>query len=128
VFSAALATAALGAVWLFVGQSTGLAEAVTVDRDPAAGIRLGALLLACGLILGWAVTGDWVSGPDTVADFAARAWTVLPIVGVAVVFERLLRPTPEQPKAPVVQGGIAPAVISVALAIVVVTFRRWLSW
>jgi hypothetical protein len=125
VFSAALATATLGAVWLFMAQSTGLGDAVTVDRDQAAGIRLGGLLLACGVIFGSAVTGDWVSTPDTVIDFVWRAWTAIPIVVIAMVVERTQRPSPERPQAPLGQGGLLPAVIYVSLAVLATTFPRW---
>jgi hypothetical protein len=122
VFSAALATGGLAAVWLLVAQRTALAEAVTVDRDRAAGIRLGGLLLACGLIFGSAVMGDWVSARATVVDFALRAWPVIPIVLVAIVNESVQRPTPARPQAPIVQGGILPAAIYVALAVLVVGY------
>ena len=125
VFSAGLATAGLGAVWLFMA-GTGLIDEVTVDRDAAAGIRLGGFLLACGLVFGSAVAGDWVSGPDTVIDFFMRAWTVVPIVVLAMVVERTQRLSPERPNAPLMPGGVLPAVIYVSLAILAATFPRWL--
>ena len=40
----------------------------TIDRDLAAGVRLGAFLAACGLVLGRGVAGDWYSAAETVAD------------------------------------------------------------
>jgi hypothetical protein len=122
VFSAALATAGLGAVWVFVAGRTALAEAVTVDRDRAAGIRLGGLLLASGLVLGAAVMGDWVTAGATVVDFVRRAWPVIPIALVAIANESVQRPTPARPQAPVVRGGIVPALIYVALAALVVGY------
>src|SRR4029453_10538043 len=70
VFSAALATLALFAAWLLLGFASGVSDAVTVDRDPAAGLRLAAFLIGCGLILGRAVAGDWESAAATVREFA----------------------------------------------------------
>ena len=71
VFSAALATGTLFAAWPALAGMTRVADAVTIDRDPAAGLRLGAFLAACGLVLGRGVAGDWFSAAETIAD--ARA-------------------------------------------------------
>ncbi len=127
VFSALLATAGLGVVWLLMALGTGLMDVVTVDRDPAAGMRLGGLLLACGVIFGSAVTGDWVSALQTVVDFVLRAWTVVPLVVLAVIVERTQRLSPERPQAPLMQGGVLPAVIYVSLALLAATFPRWIA-
>jgi len=92
VFSAALATAALFACWIVLGSLTGVNDAVTIDRDPAAGIRLGAFLVACGLVLGRAVAGDWESAARTVRD-ATVALPPLTLSGlIAAAFERVARP------------------------------------
>ena len=48
VFAAGLATAALFAAWLVLAQIGHGVDAVTIDRDLAAGVRLGAFLAACG--------------------------------------------------------------------------------
>jgi len=90
VFSATLATAGLAGVWLAIGQSTGIVEAVTVDRDRAAGVRLGGWLVVSGVIFGWAVAGDWVSASATVADFVSRAWPAVIVVALAIVVERAM--------------------------------------
>ncbi len=88
VFSAGLATAGLAAVWLVVGQTTGLVDAVTIERDRAAGVRLGGWLIVCGVIFGRAVAGDWVSASATLADFASRGWPALVVIVLAIVVER----------------------------------------
>src|SRR3989337_1582139 len=54
-FSAGLATGALFAAWLAFGVLGHGIDAVTIDRDTAAGVRLGAFLAACGFVLGRAV-------------------------------------------------------------------------
>ena len=113
VFCAALATLALFAAWMLLELASGVSDAVTVDRDPSAGMRLGGFLVACGLILGRSA-GDWISVDATVRDFVLRRgrsscwWSWRRRRGVA-------RPTPEHdPARPVwahsravVQAGAA---------------------
>ena len=62
IFSAALATATLLMLWAALNHLSPAADSIAIDRDPAAGMRLGAFLLACGLVLGRGVAGDWDSG------------------------------------------------------------------
>ena len=71
--SCGLATASLGVVWFAFAQRSGAGDAVVIDRDPAAGARLGGLLTACGVIFSVSVMGDWVSASATVADFVVTA-------------------------------------------------------
>jgi hypothetical protein len=117
VFSAALATLALFAAWMLLEAVTGVSDIVTVDRDPSAGFRLGGFLLACGLILGRSVAGDWISAEATVRDFTATAWPVIVLVGVAAVIERVARPTAETPRPSLVAYGFIPALLCVAGAV-----------
>ena len=116
-FSAALATVALFGAWMLLEAVTGVSDIVTVDRDPSAGFRLGGFLIACGVILGRSVAGDWISAEATVRDFAATAWPVIALVGVAAVIERVARPTPETPRPSLVAYGLVPAVLYVAGAV-----------
>jgi uncharacterized membrane protein YjfL (UPF0719 family) len=116
VFSAALATLALFAAWMLLELISGVSDSVTVDRDVSAGLRLGGFLIACGVILGRGVAGDWVSAEATVRDFVATAWPVIVLVIAAAVVERSARPTPESPRRPVVVYGIGPALLYVAVA------------
>jgi uncharacterized membrane protein YjfL (UPF0719 family) len=92
VFSAGLATIAFFGLWAMIERLTTISESVTVDRLVGAGLRLGGLLIAMGMILGRAVAGDWVSAAATVRDFALVAWPVVPLTLLAVVVERVRSP------------------------------------
>lgn len=116
VFSAALASAALGLVWIVYDQTTGIFETVTIDRDRAAGIRLGGFLIACGIVLGRAVAGNWVDAGQTLVDFAQVAWVVLVLLVAAIAIERGAHPTPQRPEAPVPALGLAPAAMFIVAA------------
>src|SRR5687767_1864330 len=65
VFSAALGTAAMVALWLVLEFTSGIAHSVTVERDAASGLRLGGFMLASGLVFGRALAGDWQSMSHT---------------------------------------------------------------
>lgn len=116
VFSAALSTLAFFLLWVLLHRFTGLADAVTIDRDPASGIRLAGYFIGSGLILGRAVAGDWVSVPATLSDFAAMAWPVLLLWAAAVLLESTFRPTQERPLPSPLTYGLAPLAAYVALA------------
>ena len=116
VFSAALATLAFFAAWMLLEVLSGVSDIVTVDRDPSAGLRLGGFLIACGLVLGRGVAGDWVSAEATVRDFVAAAWPVVFLVVAAAAVERAARPTRESPRPALVVYGVAPALLYVAAA------------
>lgn len=116
VFSAGLATASLFGVWLALASLGDGIDAVTIDRDIAAGVRLGAFLAACGVVLGRAVAGNWESAAQTVADAAPALPVVILMLGAALVVERLARPTPRRPRAPLLLFGIVPAVVYFGIA------------
>jgi len=117
VFSAGLATLALYAAWLLLEMLSGVSDTVTVDRDKSAGVRLAGFLIACGLVLGRGVAGDWVSADETVRDFVSAAWPVIVLVVVAAIVERVARPTPSTPQPPVVPYGVVPALVYIAGAL-----------
>jgi hypothetical protein len=116
LFSAALATAGLALVWYLVGRLSRITDLITIDRDRSAGIRLGALLTASGLLLGRAVAGDWISAAATVSDFVAAGWPVLPLALMALLVERVARPTPENPAPAPALYGLPPALLYLGLA------------
>jgi len=118
VFSAALATAALFVAWLLVEVLTGVSDTITIDRDRAAGVRVAGFLVACGLVLGRAVAGDWTSAQATVMDFGIYAWPVLLLVVLAYVIERTARPTADRPAADPFALGVIPAIAYLVIAIV----------
>lgn len=117
VFAAGLATLALFLAWLALDALTGVADAITIDRDRASGLRLAGFLVAAGLIVGRASAGDWVSVGATLVDFALVGWPVLPLVALATIAERSMRPTPERPAPPAVATGLIPGVLYILVAI-----------
>jgi hypothetical protein len=117
VFSAALATVALFAAWILLELASGVSDVVTVDRDPAAGLRLAAFLIGSGLILGRAAAGDWESAEATVRDFGIAAWPVVILMVAAVVVERAARPTAESPRRPLLVYGLVPALLYAGAAV-----------
>ena len=125
VFSAALATVTLFAVWMLLELATGVSDVVTVDRDPSAGLRLAAFLVACGLILGRAVAGDWESADATIRDFGNAAWPVILLTITAAVIERAARPTAASPRPAIVVYGAVPALLYVGGAAYQVMRLGW---
>jgi hypothetical protein len=121
-YSAFTSTAVLAALWLGFDALTGVSDTITIERDAAAGVRLGALLVAAGLILGRAVAGDWVSGPAMLRDCAMVGWPALVLFAVALPLERGLRPTPSHPQRTVIASGLVPALLYLAGAIAYVVY------
>jgi len=117
VFSAGLATLTLGVLLIFFDRLTGIADMVTIERDTAAGTRLGGLMIAAGLILGRAVAGDWISGLDTLGDLVTYGWPVLGVFMLAALIERQGQPTVESPTRSVALLGAPPALLYVAGAV-----------
>lgn len=126
VFSAGLSTGAFFVLWFVLAKLTHLADTVTIDRDPSAGVRLAGFFVGTGMVLGRAVAGDWVSAEATVRDFAVAAWPALILLGLAAVLERRLRPSREQPFAPAA-SGLPPAAVYVGLALLWLVRLRWWS-
>lgn len=118
LFSAALATGALLALWATLDALTGLSDTITVDRDAAAGVRLAGYLVATGAILGRAVAGDWVSMADTVRDLVMVGWPALILLAAATLIERRTRPTADRPAPAVATFGALPALLYIAAAAV----------
>ena len=96
VWAGGLGTALWFVALALVAGRGHLAETVTVERDPAAGLRLGVFLFLAGIICGRGAAGDWTNALMTVVEFKA-AWPLVPLVLVALMGEKILRPTPERP-------------------------------
>ncbi len=107
VFAAALATGSLLLILLLLAACARLAERITVERDLAVGVRSACVLTACGLVLGRAVAGNWVSAEATLTDFAHSAWPALVPLPVEIVWGRLSRP-PGHSSANVFAAGVVP--------------------
>jgi hypothetical protein len=125
LFSGALATASWFGLWAITGRLTDMADAITIDRDLASGIRLGGFLVAAGLVLGRSAAGDWVSGLDTTADFAAIAWPAALLVLPQAALQRLFQPTPEHPSYNAVAAGALPAICYIAIAALYLMAVGW---
>jgi hypothetical protein len=94
LFSAALSTGSFFLLWWLLewGSQPSLSDKITIERDLPAGARLGGLLLALGIILGWAVAGDWVSQADTLRTFLKVAWPAFVLTLVAWRIEQWFVP------------------------------------
>jgi hypothetical protein len=78
------------AAWVLTARSvnavTRIFERITIERDIQCGIRIGAYLLASGIILGRASARDWTSFGMTVVEFA-DGWPVLLLTVFAAAVE-----------------------------------------
>ncbi len=122
LFSAVLSSALFIGLWLGMDLLTSISDAITVDRDEHAGIRLGGLLLGIGLLSGWSVAGDWVSASATLKDFAMSAWPAILLTGVAVIAEVVFRRSSMHLSAKTIPSVVISAVY-VGLAVVWVVTR-----
>jgi hypothetical protein len=101
---------------------TSVSDAITVDRDECAGIRLGGLLLGIGLLSGWSVAGDWISASATLKDFATSSWPAMLLTAVAVIVEVIFRRASIHLSAKTISSEVISAVY-VGLAVVCVVTR-----
>lgn len=121
VFSAGLATVALLVAWGVYVLLTRAVEAITVERDLGAAVRLAALLVSLGLVLGRGVAGTWVSADDTVAEFGLLAAPGLAILIVACLVERWMGSTRRAGS-----GAVAvPALVYLGSAALLVVRSGW---
>ena len=81
--------------------------------------------MSCGLILYRGVAGDWESAAATVVDFVAVLPAVVVILALAVVVERLARPTSERPQATVPMWGVLPSIVYLVVAIEALRMMQW---
>lgn len=87
VFSGSLSIGSLLFGWLLLDRIGDCGEAILVERDEAAGLRVAAWFVATGAITGRAAAGDWVSASATVLDFGKAAAGALVLTLVASVYE-----------------------------------------
>lgn len=88
VVTAGVANLAWLAVWVVLERLAAVSEAITVERDLGASLRVGALLAACGLVAGRGAAGDWFDLGSTFVDFGRTAWPLIPLAALAVWVER----------------------------------------
>lgn len=106
VFSGGLATFTLSLLWWILNGYTQVADHITIDRDPAIGLRIAGYFIGTGLILGRSAAGDWVSAGTTLQDFFRHMWPSLILTLFAIVFERRARPQYGEKINPVTRGGL----------------------
>lgn len=116
IFSAALATAGLFALWIVLELGSHLSSSIAEERDVASGLRFGGLLLCWGLILGRAIAGNWHSCLSTIHDFFRDGSIAVPILLVALVIELLVRPSRIRPFPSRLLCGVIPALLYLAAA------------
>jgi uncharacterized membrane protein YjfL (UPF0719 family) len=116
VFAGMVSTGALLALWLALALGADVAGSVSRERDLGAGIRLGAFLVAEGLILGRAIAGDWHSAAKTVEDFAADGWAGAALLAVAFPIERWLQAGRATSSSSPWLAGVCPAVLYLSSA------------
>jgi|SRR6185503_6477202 len=117
VFASGLATAGFFASWAAFESAAQPSDAVTIDRDLAAGARHASFSVAQGLVLGRAAAGDWRSAGATLSDFVTNGWPALVLLALAISFERALRPTAAEPRRSLVVCGVVPGVVLLAAAL-----------
>jgi hypothetical protein len=120
VFCAIIANGALALLWMIANQFAHIADRITIDRDPAIGLRVAGFFAGSGLVLGRAVAGDWTSLDATLRDFAAKAWPVLILVVILIVAERLAKPRFHRDEQAMVARGFFPAMFYVLIGFVAV--------
>lgn len=118
LFCAGLGMAALLASWAVYEALGRGAERIAVDRSVAAGISLGGLLVASGLIAGRAAAGDWEGAWPAVVDFVRGAWPVVPLAAIAVALERMgkVGDVAGDGRASPWSGGVVPAALVCTIA------------
>jgi uncharacterized membrane protein YjfL (UPF0719 family) len=97
VFCAGLATGGLFVLWIALELGGRVSVSIAEERDLASGLRCGGLLLAWGLILGRAATGNWHSCAQTVHDFFRDGWFAASLLPIALAVEPFLRPSRARP-------------------------------
>jgi hypothetical protein len=109
-------------LWAAAERATSISEAITVERNTGAGIRLGGFLAGLGLLSGWAVAGNWISWSASIQDFARSLWPGVILSAAMILVELLLRPGRRQRTAEL-SVSIGAAVSYIALASAWVVYR-----
>jgi len=117
VFSSAVAVSGLFTLWVAFEIAAQISRSITEERDVASGLRFGSLLLAWGLILGRAVTGNWHSCGATIIDAVRDGWPVVVLWLAALPVELWLRPGRMRPFPSWFASGVFPAAIYLEAAI-----------
>ena len=117
IFSAGLATGTLFAFWLVHELVARVSVSIAEERNLASGLRFGGGLLAWGLILGRATTGNWHSAAATTEDFIRDGWPAAVLCIGALGAELLLKPSRLRPFPSSAAAGLLPALLYLVLAV-----------
>ena len=123
-FTGGVALGIFAGCWFVLELVSGISETITVDRDTSAGVRLGALLVANGLILGRAAAGNWYGQDQAVKQVLQIGIAAVVLTGVAAIVERILKPTPRHPQQPL-GAGVLTAVLYAGVAVVWLSLMGW---
>jgi len=118
LFSGGLATATLAALWMGWHAITGIADAITIDRDTASGWRAAGFFVGGGVIVGRAAAGNWISTIDTVKDFIVKGWPILILWALVVAIDWMLRPNASRPLRNAFWCGAIPAFAFIVIGLV----------
>lgn len=123
LFCAALSTICLLALWAVVAQFSGIADAITIDRNLGAGIRTAGWFAGTGGVLSACIAGDWTSYQATLRDSLRFGW---PVAISTMLFAAMERTTNRQGKTE--RPGVA---ISIVVAATMTAFgaiyARWVG-
>jgi len=121
---------ALGAwllAWYVLDRVTGIGDAISIDRQPGAGIRLGSYLIASGVICGRGAAGDWHSLAATVNEFAA-VWPLLPLLILALLVEHGTRAVSDATSRGMSGMGVVTPVAAVAYLLWMLLALHLVHW
>lgn len=122
LFCGVLSSAMFLFLWAAVERATSISEAITIERNTGAGIRLGGFLTGLGSLCGWAVAGDWISWSATMLDFARSLWPGVALCAAMILVEMILRKGRRR-RAAELSVSVSTAVFYVALACAWVLYR-----
>ncbi len=118
IYCAILSTAGLLFIWAIVESFAHVHDVITIDRHVPAGMRMGAFLVAVGLIVGRSVAGDWYGMDDALFDFLQLSWPIWPLAVLEIIVSRTLRPRGHFAGEHLILGGIMPAAVHLTVAVV----------
>ena len=125
IFTGGAATVLFFVLWGVFEKITRISESITIDRDATAGLRLGGLLVGMGLVLARSAAGNWQGEEQAIRQVLQVGLGAVALAVIAVVLERILKPTPEHPKQPLI-AGVVPGLFYVGLgAGLMVVAGKW---
>ena len=117
VATAFAATAALFVIVLVLAFSTSLGDSIAIERDEPTGVRFAGLVMGCGMVLGRAAAGNWVSTGAMLGDLVRFGWPVLVLASLAIALELVLRPKDSNPRPSLLTAGVLPAFAYLSLSL-----------